>query len=514
MHEQEPEQELEARLRSLPAPPVVMALIIEEVGKPSVQMHRLSSLIESEPTFTARLLRIANSAGGARVGVKTIRQATVTLGARTIRNEAVSHVVRVTSNQLPPGDLDVGRFWEDSLRRGTAARIIAEALAFEDPTEAFTVGLIQDLGTLMLAAVFPEKSQGIEEATRLAAGERIAFEMKRFGTTHAAFFSKIGATWSLPADLCEAVNCHHDPSLIRGNRRLRRICQIAYAADAVADVFQARASAGTLEAAKAALARLSSNRRTLVLDEICDALRVAYPETARSLSIVVGEQPTLGDLITSVNASLLEITAQYEDTTQRLEMALREKEDLMRLLERKNDELARLAATDSLTGLANRRRFTEALHATLEDASERGESVSVVMIDLDHFKKVNDTYGHQCGDEVLAEAARRFALGFRASDFIGRIGGEEFAVILPATDRAGAELAANRCRNFIAASPIACKDGSSVAITASFGGTTWDPCDPDTSVSEMLSRADARLYTSKKTGRNKVTWDVVALAAK
>lgn len=220
------------------------------------------------------------------------------------------------------------------------------------------------------------------------------------------------------------------------------------------------------------------------------------------------------DLVSSANASLVRITAEYENLTQELEQALRDKQDLMGLLERKNDELNRLAATDPLTGLANRRRFTEVINETLAAAEAQGQPMSMVMIDLDHFKNVNDTYGHQCGDDVLVEASRRIALGFRSDDFTGRLGGEEFAVILANTDAERAGIAAERCRALIAASPIRCKDGSVVEITGSFGGATWLPGHGVGSSDELIARADTEMYNSKETGRNRVTWERQLAAAK
>ena len=264
--------DLTDRLRNLPAPPAAMATIIQSAGNPAVKLVDLASLIEAEPTFTAQLLGMANAAGGAKVQIRTVRQAAVSLGARTLRNQAVAHVVRVTGRRLQPGDLDVDMFWEDCLRRAVAAKVLAEASGFEDPAEAFTVGLIQDLGTLMLAALYPDRCDGFQEATRLPARQRAKFEHSRFGMYHATLFGRVGQLWRLPDDLCAAVRFHHRPKEIKGDRRLVQLCQIAHAADAVSDVFQASGAGASLLLAQSAVKNLGG-RTPIDIEEICASVR-------------------------------------------------------------------------------------------------------------------------------------------------------------------------------------------------------------------------------------------------
>jgi len=159
------------------------------------------------------------------------------------------------------------------------------------------------------------------------------------------------------------------------------------------------------------------------------------------------------------------------------------------------------ARTDELTGLANRRAFLEQGRVAIEQARRYQRPLALVLFDIDHFKRVNDTWGHAAGDEVLrcvAAAARRAA---RASDTPGRIGGEEFGMLLPETGAAEARVLAERLRNDIAALRVPWMD-QSLAITCSFGVSECLEATAD--IEALLREADTALYRAKKEGRNRV----------
>ncbi len=183
----------------LPTPPAGLAMVIKAAGDADVPMQELASLISKEPSLTTALLSMANSAAyGVGRPVRTVQQCTVLLGTRCIRNIAVSHAVRVATAKVSTGDLDGIKFWEDSLRRATAALVIAKSAGFEDPSEAFTVGLVQDLGVLAAAVKHPEKSGELQKAMSLAGDERTAEERRLFGMSHEEFFVATARRWGLP----------------------------------------------------------------------------------------------------------------------------------------------------------------------------------------------------------------------------------------------------------------------------------------------------------------------------
>ena len=164
-------------------------------------------------------------------------------------------------------------------------------------------------------------------------------------------------------------------------------------------------------------------------------------------------------------------------------------------------ELEKLASTDPLTGLPNRRYFLEASTKEAERVGRFGIPASVIMIDFDHFKNINDTYGHAAGDETLRRISHVCKASLRQIDVLARQGGEEFVVFLPGTDEAAATLVAEKLRCAVRDTLIE-TDPHRFSITASFGVT--EVSGSDIGLDDCLSRADLALYLAKRAGRNRV----------
>ena len=165
------------------------------------------------------------------------------------------------------------------------------------------------------------------------------------------------------------------------------------------------------------------------------------------------------------------------------------------------EDYARLARTDSLTGLANRRHFFERAEDELERSRRYATPVAVLMLDLDRFKAVNDTHGHRTGDLVLRNLATVLSRELRAVDTAGRVGGEEFAVLLPQTDLAEARQTAERLRLAVAASPTPRPEGRPVPVTISVGVASSLG---DLNLDTLVNHADEALYEAKREGRDRV----------
>ncbi|WP_300157645.1 GGDEF domain-containing protein [Solidesulfovibrio sp.] len=160
------------------------------------------------------------------------------------------------------------------------------------------------------------------------------------------------------------------------------------------------------------------------------------------------------------------------------------------------DALRQQAETDALTGLSNRRHFLEQARAILDGVREQGGRASLVMLDLDHFKRINDAYGHQAGDLTLRVVADRLREALREGDVIGRLGGEEFGVLLPGLDRDQALAVARRLRQAVAASLPGGR-----RVTASLG-----VADGEFHLDGLLAKADEYLYAAKEAGRDRIAW--------
>jgi diguanylate cyclase (GGDEF)-like protein len=209
-------------------------------------------------------------------------------------------------------------------------------------------------------------------------------------------------------------------------------------------------------------------------------------ERLDTVSLIAGQLSVSLDnalLYASLEQKVAERTAALEEANQRLEL---------------------LSSTDGLTGVANRRKFNEALDAEWLRARRTGQSIGLILIDIDHFKLYNDHYGHQGGDACLQMVAATMSIGLRAgSDLIARYGGEEFVLLLPNTDLAGTRVVAERVRKAVEAKAEPHLKSGMGIVTISVGLTSFVP-DMDTKPQQHIEAADHALYEAKRGGRNRV----------
>jgi len=170
-------------------------------------------------------------------------------------------------------------------------------------------------------------------------------------------------------------------------------------------------------------------------------------------------------------------------------------------LKHDRDILRDLTIHDTLTGLLNRKEFERLLDLEMTRAARHGHEIALLMIDIDHFKSVNDRYGHQAGDEVLKIVASRLQASLRPNDVVARYGGEEFIVMLPETDKKGANAFGERLCAFVRALPVDVSATVQPIVTVS-GGMSLFPVDGDTKQS-LTEAADKALYAAKSAGRNR-----------
>ena len=171
-------------------------------------------------------------------------------------------------------------------------------------------------------------------------------------------------------------------------------------------------------------------------------------------------------------------------------------------LQQELDQLIQQVRTDALTGVANYRSFIETLELEIERSGRNGRPVSLLMIDIDHFKKVNDIHGHEVGNQALVHVARVISAQIRKLDVVCRYGGEEFAVVLPETELHAAIPVAERIRLALAETPLQ-QDGLKLELTASLGLATYRPYSLSSAI-ELISQADHYLYQAKQGGRNQL----------
>lgn len=264
---------------------------------------------------------------------------------------------------------------------------------------------------------------------------------------------------------------------------------------------------------------LSETARDEAVKKISDQFQLAIAEMATLLTSVKSATTEYGDSLGDVSQKIAEansiedlgkvVTSIVQDTkkmvekNQELELQLVNSSKQVTELRKNLDNVKKEAMTDGLTGLSNRKAFDKAIRDHVEEAENLGIPLILMMLDIDHFKKFNDTYGHQVGDQVLRLVARTLTDNVKGRDTAARYGGEEFAILLPETTLAGGIKVADVLRKSVETKEVINKTSNETLgrITLSVGVAEYRPGE---SISEFIERADAALYSAKNGGRNRV----------
>ena len=473
------------------APLSLIALqIVRESLAEDASLPDLAKLAESDPGFALRIIAVVNSpAFGPQRHVSDVRQAVSMVGIRGLRGIGMSLAL---SDMVPVGE--AGRvLLGNSLRRAVASQLLAEQLGQKDVNEFFTTGLFLEVGLLSRAR---DDLQGAAEVARLPALHRVMHERAAGHVDHPTAGAALAATFMLPPHVEAAVSQHHadlPPESLSA--------RVAWAAERVAALWEGGDAIQNRKAAIDAVIALglTQDAANFTLKSMPDLVVAA----ATAFSRDVGPQQSVEGILVDVNRSLLEMTQNYDVAVRRLETLLAEKEALGQQLVEANMQLSRLASTDALTGLANKRALEEALTRDLSRADRDQTWLTILISDIDFFKKVNDTFGHLTGDEVLRQVGRLFGAKMRGGDLAARYGGEEFLLILPGSNAIGGKIVAERLRKTIEELVVQGPKGP-FSITSSFGVASV--CGPGCAgkMKDLIGRADTALYAAKHGGRNRV----------
>ncbi|MEM9069846.1 MAG: diguanylate cyclase [Myxococcota bacterium] len=450
----------------------------------------LGRIAASDPAFGLRVLRLVNSPSFMLANkVEDVRRAVALLGVRGLRNLALSLVV---SDMVPVGE--AGQvLLGNSLRRAMAARSIATSLDLKRPDNFFTAGLLLESGLLAKAR---EHLDHVLEVAKSPAEHRIVRERAAGKLAHPIVGAELAQSYRLSEEMIFAIAHHHDSAPPEGD-----LAQVCWLAERVAGVFEGGDMSRNKQTALQAAGRLGVT--TEAIERLLEELPQQVAEAARGFDHDIGEQPDLASLVQDANRSLVDMNHHYEGLVRQLESLLVEKEALEAQLRAANQKLAEEATTDVLTGLANKRALEEALARDLARASRMEQELSLVVVDVDHFKQFNDRWGHSTGDEVLRAVGQLLRDTVRTGDVAARYGGEEFVLVLPNTDPEGALTVAERVRSLLEEASIEGPEGP-LRVTASFGVATVRGPGCEHAARVLFERADAALYEAKRAGRNRV----------
>jgi two-component system, cell cycle response regulator len=235
--------------------------------------------------------------------------------------------------------------------------------------------------------------------------------------------------------------------------------------------------------------------------EVCRRIRETATDNPPYL-ILLTARGDKADIVEGLEAGADDYLSKPFDPSElraRVEVGRRMVELQARLLEAR-DALSHLAMHDPLTGILNRRAFAEAMHREIEREGRHGQGMALAILDVDHFKGINDRFGHQSGDEILCGIVDRLSLHLRSYDVLGRLGGDEFVVLATQIQQDEALALLERARAWVAESPVQTRAGL-VPVSVTIGVAMWQPGSSD---NDLYTAADAALYRAKAAGRNRV----------
>jgi diguanylate cyclase (GGDEF)-like protein len=243
--------------------------------------------------------------------------------------------------------------------------------------------------------------------------------------------------------------------------------------------------------------------------EICRRLRIEQGQEPYTYLMLLTSKNQKEDLIEGMDAGADDYITKPFDQHE-LQVRLRAGRRIVEL----QTQLRHQATRDALTGVYNRSKVFEVFHRELQRSIRERIPLGAILVDLDHFKSVNDTFGHLAGDEVLRVAAQRLQSSIRSYDVVGRYGGEEFLILMPNCDEAAARTQAERLRAVLAGDPVTLETagGKRHGMTASFGVTISNPFAIGETPEGLLGTADEALYEAKRSGRNRVVFQALAYA--
>lgn len=595
----------------LPSPSGTALAIMKLILRDDATAQQVAQLVQSDPALSGRILRFANSAAfGARRPIASIQDAVVIMGMHSVRNFALS--LSLVGNHLQGHcqNFDYQAYWSESLALAVAMAAITAREHTAAPDEAFTLGLLADIGRLALATVWPDI---YSECLSLAKGDRLlALEREHFEINHEELSFLLLTDWGLPGIFLEALKISRNPALQETPRTARFARQLIFArqiaryclADdeyktALLSDLQREASQHGIDAATLPVFVEGIIRHwrdwgdlTNVSTDVRHAPPKSEPMVATSLNLLLIDDDTI--LLTRLSRQLktqghrVEIcrdgeTALKKIVDSKIDMVITdwrmqpmdgltlckslrathfgknlylimltatENEDALveafdagiddyvtkpvhlrvllariragqriiklqqellwehKQMERASAELAlanrrleRIAHTDLLTGLPNRRYALRRLEQEWEAAQRFRRPLSVLMLDLDRFKAINDRLGHDAGDTALAHIARVISKAKRASDIACRLGGEEFLIIAVNTDPDSALKLGERIRFAIEKNQPQ-KLPLPHPITVSIG-VSGSAC-VKLNWKELIKLSDKALYSVKQSGRNGV----------
>ena len=495
---------------NLPSPPAIAVRILEAVKKEETSFDELSRIITADPALAAKILKAANSPIYNRTTkVDSIQRALTVIGSNALKNIALSFVIADKMKSTSDDAFDFDFFWKRSVTAAVSGELIASLIG-KQTDDVFVTSLLQDIGVVIMYLSNPADYLTVLEEKAVTHVPLIEAEKKVFGFDHQEIGMEVLKEWGLPESIYEPVGIHHDTG--GDDAGSGTAAEILYLSDKVSSVYHGSHSVEKMEAVKELLSSwygIEQSRVNTLTDSVADH----SIQIMSFFNIDPGDMKPFTVMLQEANEALGKVNLSYEKLVLELKQAKEKAEKTAAELHKANEKLRELAVRDGLTNLYNHRYFQEQMEKEFSRAQRYKHHLTLIMIDIDHFKKYNDTYGHPRGDVVLKKVADTLLETVRTSDIAARYGGEEFAIALPETDLKGGVILSERLRKRVEQLELE-ENGQKVNITVSIGLTTWEPGGkPVQGKASIITAADRALYKSKHKGRNTISYVAPELAA-
>lgn len=472
-------------LEQIPSPPGVAIKLLELFSSNDVSLDDINDVICTDPTLTARIIKYANSPMFARRHeASSLKQAITMLGANGVKMIALSFSLTQIKGSESGSSFDFDKFWNSSLATAVCNQDVYSEIDL-DKDEGFLVGLLANIGQLAMFCCLKDEYEKAMEDRPVFALDLVPIEQEKFGNNRYALGAEVLEGWNFPANIVTALRDFVDPDKkdARSVRALELAKRMSYVfLSDLPDYEIVRSVTDTV-------AEISGNDVSASELFFANSLR-KFSDIASILSYDSPEQKSLKEIELEAKTRIVEMTMNLHVANEQVNA--------------ENDELKDMAYIDPLTRLGNRRQYESIAGAELNRCARLRNSFGLLVVDIDHFKKVNDTYGHAAGDAILAGVAKQLEKQIRRYDFVFRYGGEEFVVILPETTLDAGKVVAERIRVAVESHPFSFEN-QSIPVTISLGGAIFE-AGAVVDLDSLFKLADEALYEAKEAGRNRFSF--------
>jgi len=470
--------------------------VLDLIRDRNVSIVALADAVQTDPAMVAKVLKTVNSSFyGLTTPCPSIQRAMSLLGLNTVKSIVLGFSLVDFTKSIGGGGgdqgFDLGAYWQRAVYSAAGARLFARRARCWDAEETFIGALVADIGLLAAVAALRDEYLSVLTTAPEDHDELPIYERRALATDHAAIGLRLALKWRLPEQLAACVGYHHEPDACP--KEFENAARAVYLGRLAASFLSSPDGKGKL----GPLLHKSGEWFSLSREEARAVIEEASrdgAELAKLMEVKAGARP---------DASALLAEAQEQMLQSQVELQQQQEE-----LRRKNEELSRQTVTDGLTQAHNRAFFDAEAQRAFERSKSEKRPFSVIFLDGDKFKSVNDTHGHAAGDAVLKELSKRAMEVASRVGSVCRYGGEEFAIVLPGVALDKASRLAELLRRHVCATPFDLSrhgvEGLALPITVSIGVCGTSAAPTQGSAGEIVHAADQCVYAAKHAGRNRV----------